>query len=115
MSTSVDRVLVDPVVVGVDGSEPSPRAADWATDEAVLRGVPLRVVYASLWERYEGTSLARDVGEQSERVLAEDMVDVSVVGVVGVVDRLTYRVDDARLHTQEQALHGVADDWLRRR
>jgi CBS domain-containing protein len=35
-------------------------------------------------------------------------------GVVGVVDRLTYRLDDARLRTQEQALHGVADDWLRR-
>ncbi len=23
-------------------------------------------------------------------------------------------LDDARLHTREQALHGVADDWLRR-
>ncbi|MDX2760371.1 CBS domain-containing protein [Streptomyces sp. ME08-AFT2] len=35
-------------------------------------------------------------------------------GVVGVVDRLTYRLDDAHLRPQEQALHGVADDWLRR-
>jgi hypothetical protein len=34
--------------------------------------------------------------------------------VVGVVDRLTYRLDDTRLRTPEQALHGVADDWLRR-
>ncbi|MFF7645851.1 universal stress protein [Streptomyces canus] len=75
MSTSVERTLVEPVVVGVDGSEPSLRAADWAADEAVLRGVPLRVVYASLWERYEGTSLARDVGEPSEQVMAEDIVD----------------------------------------
>ncbi|MFE2092349.1 CBS domain-containing protein [Streptomyces sp. NPDC059460] len=37
-----------------------------------------------------------------------------ISGAVGVVDRLTYRLDDARLHTQEQALHGVADDWLHR-
>lgn len=43
-----------PLVVGVDGSEPSMRAVDWAADEAALRGVPLRLVYASLWERYEG-------------------------------------------------------------
>jgi hypothetical protein len=54
MGTSVERALVDPVVVGVDGSEPSLRAADWAADEAVPRGVPLRVVYASLRERHEG-------------------------------------------------------------
>ncbi|MFR0354623.1 universal stress protein [Streptomyces sediminimaris] len=64
-----------PLVVGVDGSEPSLRAVDWAADEAVLRGVPLRVVYASLWERYEGGSLAADLGKPSEEVLAQDVVD----------------------------------------
>ncbi|MFJ5999063.1 universal stress protein [Streptomyces sp. NPDC092370] len=37
-----------PLVVGVDGSEPSLRALDWAADEAALHGVPLRVVYACL-------------------------------------------------------------------
>jgi nucleotide-binding universal stress UspA family protein len=63
-----------PLVVGVDGSEPSLRAVDWAADEAALRGVPLRLVYASLWERYEGTSLAQDVGRPSEQVIAEDIV-----------------------------------------
>ncbi|ARP73515.1 hypothetical protein LK07_31260 [Streptomyces pluripotens] len=35
-------------------------------------------------------------------------------GVVDVVDRLSYRLDDRRLQPTEQALHGVADDWLRR-
>ncbi|MFJ3336204.1 CBS domain-containing protein [Streptomyces sp. NPDC086766] len=35
-------------------------------------------------------------------------------GVVDVVDRLSYRLDDTRLRPVEQALHGVADDWLRR-
>ncbi|WP_405776682.1 CBS domain-containing protein [Streptomyces sp. NBC_01538] len=37
-------------------------------------------------------------------------------GVVDVVGHLTYRLDDARLRTEEaaRAMHGVADDWLRR-
>ncbi|MBD0842135.1 universal stress protein [Streptomyces sp. TRM68416] len=55
-----------PLVVGVDGSEPSLRAVDWAADEAVVRGVPLRLVHACLWSRYEGTALARDLGRRGE-------------------------------------------------
>ncbi|MFK0160605.1 hypothetical protein ACIQVK_52280 [Streptomyces sp. NPDC090493] len=35
-------------------------------------------------------------------------------GAVEVVDRLSYRLDDRRLLPAEQALHGVADDWLRK-
>ncbi|WP_329241483.1 universal stress protein [Streptomyces sp. NBC_01478] len=66
-----------PIVVGVDGSEPSLRAVDWAADEAALRGLPLRLVYASLWERYEGTSIADDVAKPDEQVLAEDVVDTA--------------------------------------
>ncbi|MFD7708343.1 universal stress protein [Streptomyces sp. NPDC059785] len=63
-----------PLVVGVDGSEPSLRAADWACDEAALRGAPLRLVYASLWERYEGATVAPDPGEPSEQITAEGVV-----------------------------------------
>ncbi|MCX5262524.1 universal stress protein [Streptomyces sp. NBC_00199] len=66
--------MVLPIVVGVDGSEPSLRAVDWAADEAALHGAPLRLVYASLWERYEGESLADDIGKPSEQVRAEDIV-----------------------------------------
>ncbi|WNZ06679.1 universal stress protein [Streptomyces sp. 11x1] len=64
-----------PVVVGVDGSEPSLRAVDWAADEAALRGAPLRLVYASLWERYEGAHVAEDVGETSEGERPEVIVE----------------------------------------
>ncbi|MFJ3895577.1 MULTISPECIES: universal stress protein [unclassified Streptomyces] len=64
-----------PIVVGVDGSEPSLRAVDWASDEATLRGVPLRLVYASLWERYEGTSIAEDLARPDDQVMAEDIAD----------------------------------------
>ncbi|MFF0745442.1 CBS domain-containing protein [Streptomyces sp. NPDC004111] len=35
-------------------------------------------------------------------------------GVVAVVDKLTYRTDDSHLRPTEQALRGVADDWLRK-
>lgn len=63
-----------PVVVGVDGSESSLRAVDWAADEADLRGAPLRLVYASLWERYEGESLAEDLVKPSDQLTAEDIV-----------------------------------------
>ncbi|KUO06353.1 universal stress protein [Streptomyces caeruleatus] len=35
-----------PVLAGIDGSEPSLAAADWAAREAQLRGVPLRLVHA---------------------------------------------------------------------
>jgi nucleotide-binding universal stress UspA family protein len=66
--------MTPPIVVGVDGSEPSLRAVDWAADEAALRGAPLRLVYASLWERYEGQSLADDLAKPSEQVRAEDIV-----------------------------------------
>ncbi|TVZ79087.1 universal stress protein [Streptomyces sp. BK340] len=66
-----------PIVVGVDGSEPSLRAVDWAADEAALRGAALRLVYASLWERNEGASLAHDLGRPSQAVMAEDIVDTA--------------------------------------
>ncbi|MFJ5032478.1 universal stress protein [Streptomyces sp. NPDC088560] len=63
-----------PIVVGVDGSEPSLRAVDRAADEAALRGAGLRLVYASLWERYEGGLFAHDVDKPSEDVTGEDIV-----------------------------------------
>ncbi|MGP3927403.1 universal stress protein [Streptomyces sp. 8N616] len=43
-----------PLVVGVDGSEFSLQALDWAVDEAAFHGLPLHLVHASRWERYEG-------------------------------------------------------------
>ncbi|MFI2200481.1 universal stress protein [Streptomyces sp. NPDC020192] len=63
-----------PIVVGVDGSEPSLRAVDWAADEAGLRGAPLRLVYASLWDRYEGALIAQELGKPVEEVMARDVV-----------------------------------------
>ncbi|GAA4543809.1 hypothetical protein GCM10023097_17620 [Streptomyces collinus] len=81
------------LVVGVDGSEPSLRAVDWAADEAALRGVPLRLVHASLLERYEGAAPAEDLGEPSGPVLADGIVD-------GAARRASTRKPDLKVSTE---------------
>lgn len=43
------------LVAGVDGSDASLAALDWAAAEAVRHGAELRIVYAPLWEPYERT------------------------------------------------------------
>ncbi|MDJ0345838.1 CBS domain-containing protein [Streptomyces sp. H10-C2] len=35
-------------------------------------------------------------------------------GVVAVIDKLTYRLDDSHIQPTEQAMHGVADDLMRK-
>ncbi|WP_020139534.1 universal stress protein [Streptomyces sp. 351MFTsu5.1] len=67
-----------PLVVGVDGSDSSLVALDWAADEAARQGLPLRLVYASLWERYEDVVPARDLDRPSEQVMAENIVGTAV-------------------------------------
>lgn len=45
--------MTNPLTVGVDGSDSSLRAIDWAVSEAALHHVPLRLLHASLWEHYD--------------------------------------------------------------
>ncbi|MFD8259508.1 universal stress protein [Streptomyces griseoluteus] len=66
-----------PVVVGVDGSESALRAVEWAADEAALRGAPLRIVYASLWERHEEAALADETVEPREALVARGFVETA--------------------------------------
>ncbi|MEU3253742.1 universal stress protein [Streptomyces sp. NPDC006997] len=67
-----------PLVVGVDGSDPSLRAVDWAVDEAARLGLPLRLVHASLWERYEGSRPSFGAGRPAEVVMAQHITASSV-------------------------------------
>ncbi|MFE9773726.1 universal stress protein [Streptomyces sp. NPDC005931] len=62
-----------PLVLGVDGSDPSLLAVDWAVDEAARCGLPLRLVHASLWERYEGEPAPEREGTPAQ-VTAEHVV-----------------------------------------
>ncbi|MFD0418700.1 universal stress protein [Streptomyces sp. NPDC127108] len=62
------------LIVGADGSEESLAAVDWAVDEAARRGVPLRIVYASAWHRYEGHKPSFGVRRGPTRVYADDLV-----------------------------------------
>jgi len=47
------------VVVGYDGSDFSMRALEWATDEAELGGVPLKVIHTWRWPYGEADEAAR--------------------------------------------------------
>ncbi|QTD96434.1 universal stress protein [Streptomyces cyanogenus] len=66
--------MTHPLVVGVDGSDPSLTAVDWAVDEAARHGVPLRLVHASLWEIYEGTQPSFGTDRPAEELVAEHIV-----------------------------------------
>ncbi|MEU5165683.1 universal stress protein [Streptomyces mutomycini] len=81
-----------PLVVGVDGSEPSIRAAEWAADEAMLHQLPLRLVYASLWQRYEGAALAAKLSRPDGQVMAENILG-------STTERIRLRAPDLRVTT----------------
>ncbi|MEH0616681.1 universal stress protein [Streptomyces scabiei] len=63
-----------PLVVGVDGSDSSLLAVDWAADAAARHGLPLRLVHASRWERYERTVPSFSTGRPAGEVMAEHIV-----------------------------------------
>ncbi|WP_435863805.1 universal stress protein [Streptomyces tendae] len=82
-----------PLVVGVDGSDGSLLAIDWAVDEAQRRGLSLRLVYASLWERYEGVLPTAGRERPSEQVMAENIVGTAAERVRRYDPSLTVDTD----------------------
>ncbi|GAA3388162.1 universal stress protein [Streptomyces roseoviridis] len=63
--------MIRPVTVGVDGAPECVAAAAWAAHEAVLRGVPLRVVHADPWP--DGVKVRHDAPE-ARRLWAENLL-----------------------------------------
>ncbi|GAA2348489.1 CBS domain-containing protein [Streptomyces kunmingensis] len=91
-------------------------------DDEIRREVIGEVLVRSLWlmpqtlsvQVHQGVvTLDGQVERRSEAEIAARMTG-HIDGVVAVVDKLTYRQDDAHLRPDEQALHGIADDWLRK-
>ncbi|MFF0745437.1 universal stress protein [Streptomyces sp. NPDC004111] len=66
------------LLVGVDGSEPSLAALDWAVDEAAVRGAPLCVVHACRWERYASLEPSFDVSRSALQVYADNVAATAV-------------------------------------
>ncbi|MEV0305588.1 universal stress protein [Streptomyces prasinus] len=60
-----------PLVVGVDGSDSSLEAVDWAADEAAYHGLPVRLVHGFLWERYERRLPSFSTDSPSGEIMAE--------------------------------------------
>ncbi|MFF4541887.1 universal stress protein [Streptomyces aureus] len=86
------------LVVGVDGSDSSLLAVDWAVDEAARHGLPLRVVHASRWEAYEGGRPSFGTGRSAQEVMADHIV-------ASCVERARRRNPDVRVSGE-----ALADD-----
>ncbi|MEU8936193.1 universal stress protein [Streptomyces sp. NPDC048409] len=81
--------MTRPITAGVDGTEESLAALDWAAREAVRRGLPLRVVHAWRYEEHEW--LGGD--PETQRGWVSDGVSESVRAVTGRYPGLSATVD----------------------
>ncbi|MFK0160583.1 CBS domain-containing protein [Streptomyces sp. NPDC090493] len=90
---------------------PDPEIRQEVIDEVLVHAlwVPPSTVEVSVTEGV--VTLTGHMERQTETEIAVSMTR-QIDGVVGVLDKLTYRLDNARIR-EEQALHGAADDWLR--
>ncbi|WP_199547240.1 CBS domain-containing protein [Streptomyces sp. N35] len=91
-------------------------------DQEIHREVVEEVLVRALWlspraldvSVHDGVvTLAGQLERRSELPVAVHMTQ-QVDGVVAVVDKLDFRFDDSRLEHGDQAMHGVADNWLRK-
>ncbi|MFD7815488.1 CBS domain-containing protein [Streptomyces sp. NPDC059785] len=82
-------------------------------DEVLVRTLwlPPRTIDVSVTEGV--VTLAGHMERKSETEIAVTMTR-QIDGVVAVVDKLDHRLDDSHLKPDDQTLHGVADDWLRK-
>lgn len=92
-------------------------------DEEIRRAVEQRVFGDALWlaphvveasVRNGVVTLTGQLERRSDIPVAVGLTS-RLDGVVAVVDRLSYRLDDSHLRPADQAaLHGITDDWMRR-
>ncbi|MGY0020389.1 CBS domain-containing protein [Streptomyces sp. YJ-C3] len=92
-------------------------------DDEIRREVVDEVLVRCLWltpetltvQVHEGVvTLTGQVERRSEKDIAARMTG-HIDGVVAVVDKMSYRQDDAHLRPDEPAMHGIQEHWLRKR
>ncbi|MEV7326240.1 universal stress protein [Streptomyces sp. NPDC093970] len=81
--------MTRPITAGVDGTEESLAALDWAAREAVRRGLPLRVVHA--WRPEDQEAVGGD--RETQRRWVSEGVAESVRAVTGRYPELEVGVD----------------------
>jgi len=91
---------------------PDAEIREEVTEEVLVRTLWLapRSVTVSVVEGV--VTLDGHMERKSETEIALSMTR-QIDGVVAVVAKLTYRLDDTRIRPDEQALHGVTEEWLR--
>jgi len=94
---------METIVVGIDGSEQSQRALEWAAAEARVRGAKLRVVHAWLEVFISGYFAApavyeREVVEQA----AQEELDKAVAAIPAGSPELT--IEPVLVHGQPEAV-----------
>ncbi|MER6185874.1 universal stress protein [Streptomyces sp. NPDC001652] len=98
--------MLHPVIAGVDGSEESLAAAEWAAREAIRRERPLRLVHARSWHPREDGELAPAAQRHmARRVLrqAEDRIRRACPNVVLDDEQVDGPATSALLRVAEQA------------
>ncbi|MFI5640538.1 universal stress protein [Streptomyces goshikiensis] len=93
------------ITVGVDGSEASLAAADWAAREAGIREVPLRIVHAWLWHPLD-VPVVQD--EETRAKVADTMLRQAETRVAGRYPDLTVTAEVVH-DTAVAALLGEAE------
>lgn len=72
----------------------SMRALDWAADEAALHSRPLRIVHASVWERFEGATPAENLPESRTETAALQEI------IANAETRARRRCPEVRVHAE---------------
>lgn len=82
-------------------------------DEVLVRALWLMPHSVDVLVAEGVVTLSGQMERKSETEIAVSMTR-QIDGVVAVVDKLGHRLDDSHLRPEEQVLHGVTHDWLRK-
>lgn len=115
MTTNYDETVPDvrPVVVGVDGSEPSRAAVRWAAREALRRAIPLHMVHA-YWmpNALSLPGLLPDTFDDESRDWSEKMLTETKAWLEAEFPTLTVRTSAIRKAPDEALRETSADAAL---